>query len=502
MGVITKVALKNFTRVARGDISQYADVINQAASTVINETADEGVCFGTPEEAPPGDVFINNAFFAKKKEESGTIKYTVVSGDTLSGIASAHDTTVEAIKAKNNIENANAIKVGQELEVPSGEEEGTVSFEAITSANVGDEVYVVVEHFGKVNSVQVALKEKESLLTDGEALPVLQDDKEVSTITLCEPEEESLKGRYYCAEIKLRPEKDETLDSWREKLGEKELLGYTDTLNQRTVSREAVGAVSPVGMEPIYGDTVKSLLSIEVEAQAEEGEVVYCGRDRSNVFLNEEGEWFEVGGVIEGWSIEVHLYDNRSDMGYGILVLLNGNEEEYWRTVVRAQGYSSKIGGSRTQKMGDTPTGTYKFEQWRTDGSSTIYGENARLDMTYESGEAKAAGREEIQIHGGRQEGEDNPYLWNTGGCLRVFDDAIEILKEKIEELNSGNVKDYFIYIKNDLKYDSTSEKYYIPLDFEKLKENEDDQEILRKGIVNQKYYRNESNYYTDMLAD
>ena len=88
-------------------------------------------------------------------------------------------------------------------------------------------------------------------------------------------------------------------------------------------------------------------------------------------------------------------------MGYGIL-LLKAGENEIWRTVVRAQGFSNKIGKSRAQKFADIPTGIYKFEKWRDDESSTIYGSNPRLDMTYESGEAKSIGREVIQIHGGR----------------------------------------------------------------------------------------------------
>jgi len=187
-------------------------------------------------------------------------------------------------------------------------------------------------------------------------------------------------------------------------------------------------------------------------------------------------------------------------MGYGILII-KGGEKEIWRTIVRAQGFSSKIGKSRTQKFADTPTGTYKFEQWRNDGSSTIYGSNHRLDMTYESGEAKSVGREEIQIHGGRQADFSKPYLWNTGGCLRVFDDAIIALKKHIESV--GNLDDgNFIEVSNTLKYHDVSKKYFTPDDYEKLLKKPNDNKILEKGIIHQKYYRNESNYYTDNLSD
>ena len=204
----------------------------------------------------------------------------------------------------------------------------------------------------------------------------------------------------------------------------------------------------------------------------------------------------------KGWNIDIHLWSNRKDMGYGILVLKNDNEVEVWRTIVRAQGYTNQIGGDRTKTYADTPTGVYKFEKWRNDGSSQIYGSNHRLDMTYESGEAKKAGREEIQIHGGRQSDDSSPYLWNTGGCLRVFDDAIITLKKKIEILDSKSNQSHLINVNHSLKYDEATKKYYTPDDYKKILLNSKDEEILKKGITNKKYYRNETNYYTDHLID
>lgn len=301
MGVITKIALGKFIRIAQGDINNYADVINQSAAISINETADEGICFGEPEDPPPGDVVITEAFFAKKKVEEvyeeTKEQYTVVSGDTLSGIAKNYEgVSYQDIMEENGL-SSTVINVDDVLDITSRKPAGEkTSFERIKTANLGDEVYVVVGHFGSVSSIQVTLKEKEALLSEGEALTVLQEDSEVTAITLEEPGEEGLQGAIYYAKIKLRPEDDDKLEEWREKLQEKEIVAYNDTINQRSVSPEAFGAMTPIGMEPIYGETVKSLISIEVEAQAEEGgEVIYCGTERGNVFLNEEGEWFEVG---------------------------------------------------------------------------------------------------------------------------------------------------------------------------------------------------------------
>lgn len=43
--------------------------------------------------------------------------YMVKSGDTLSGIASAHGTTWQALTSKNNIANPNMIFVGQTIQI-------------------------------------------------------------------------------------------------------------------------------------------------------------------------------------------------------------------------------------------------------------------------------------------------------------------------------------------------------------------------------------------------
>lgn len=53
--------------------------------------------------------------------------YTVQSGDTLSEISQKFNTTVETLAQKNNINNVNVINVGQQLDIPDGSTQGTVS---------------------------------------------------------------------------------------------------------------------------------------------------------------------------------------------------------------------------------------------------------------------------------------------------------------------------------------------------------------------------------------
>ncbi|WP_326492519.1 DUF5675 family protein [Sinomicrobium oceani] len=245
----------------------------------------------------PVTIVVRTAYFARKKTEDifeeTTEEYTVVAGDNLSKIAGNYEgVSYQDIMEENGL-NSTVISVGDTLTITSRKKTGEkTSFEKIKNGNAGDEVYIVAEHFGTVSSIQVTLKEKEALLTDGGTLPVLQDESEITTIELCEPEEENLKGTHRYAKVKLRPKEDETLEEWREKLGENEVMGYTD--GQRSIPPESYDRmIAKEGWEPEYGEAIKSLLSIEVEARGE-GEITYRGTDKSNVFLNKEGEWFEV----------------------------------------------------------------------------------------------------------------------------------------------------------------------------------------------------------------
>ena len=77
--------------------------------------------------------------------------YTVKSGDTLYGIANKYDTTVDAIKNLNNL-SSNNLSIGQVLKIPNG------STEKVTyTVKSGDTLYSIAREFGTTVSALTAL---------------------------------------------------------------------------------------------------------------------------------------------------------------------------------------------------------------------------------------------------------------------------------------------------------------------------------------------------------
>lgn len=89
-----------------------------------------------------------DAYFAKRIDkaeyENADSTYVVKSGDTLGGIAKKHSLKVSDLKDANSL-TSDLITVGQELTIQKAKKKGSkVSFKKIESANLGDEVYVIV----------------------------------------------------------------------------------------------------------------------------------------------------------------------------------------------------------------------------------------------------------------------------------------------------------------------------------------------------------------------
>ena len=58
---------------------------------------------------------------AAKPAPTGALSYTVAAGDTLTRIATAHKTNVQALESANELEAGSTIRVGQVLRIPSGD---------------------------------------------------------------------------------------------------------------------------------------------------------------------------------------------------------------------------------------------------------------------------------------------------------------------------------------------------------------------------------------------
>lgn len=71
------------------------------------------------ESAAPSQTTPEKTAKKAQQDESGTLTYTVVAGDTLHRIATNHKTTVEALEKANNISSSAAIHVGLVLKIPT-----------------------------------------------------------------------------------------------------------------------------------------------------------------------------------------------------------------------------------------------------------------------------------------------------------------------------------------------------------------------------------------------
>ena len=103
------------------------------------------------------------------EEVSSTNTYTVKSGDTLYGIASKYNTTVDELKSLNNLE-SNTLSIGQTLKIPSGTTSNNTSTYTVVK---GDTLYGIAN---KYNTTVDELKSLNNLtsntLSIGEVLKV------------------------------------------------------------------------------------------------------------------------------------------------------------------------------------------------------------------------------------------------------------------------------------------------------------------------------------------
>lgn len=88
--------------------------------------------------------------------------YTVQSGDTLSEISQKFNTTVETLAQKNNINNVNVISVGQQLDIPDGNVQGTVSKNVVEQPTQSEGVQSQQQNNVQETSVQPTVVQQQS----------------------------------------------------------------------------------------------------------------------------------------------------------------------------------------------------------------------------------------------------------------------------------------------------------------------------------------------------
>lgn len=88
--------------------------------------------------------------------------YTVQSGDTLSEISQKFNTTVETLAQKNNINNVNVISVGQQLDIPNGNTQGTVSKSVVEQSTQSEGVQSQQQNNVQETSVQPTVVQQQS----------------------------------------------------------------------------------------------------------------------------------------------------------------------------------------------------------------------------------------------------------------------------------------------------------------------------------------------------
>lgn len=140
----TPAPAKGTYTVVRGDtLSSIAARYGTSYQTLakINGIAD-------PNKIYPGQVLRLSGPAAAPAEPRPTNTYTVVSGDTLSGIAQRYNTTYQTLASMNGISNPNLIRVGQVLKVPAKGAASPVASAKTYTVKAGDTLAGIAAKFG------------------------------------------------------------------------------------------------------------------------------------------------------------------------------------------------------------------------------------------------------------------------------------------------------------------------------------------------------------------
>jgi murein DD-endopeptidase MepM/ murein hydrolase activator NlpD len=221
----------------------------------------------------------------KSSDEKEPVKHKVVSGDTLSKIAKKYSTTVAKIKADNGL-TSDTIYVGKTLSIgsqPKKEKIGDkVTFKSLKSANLGDEVYVVVKTLNLANKkvwLNVNQGKEKGVVEKDTPMTLQKEDKELTR-------PEAIVGAY------AKDDKITNKTDFKDWAIFKITLGGKDTKKEREALDKLKGK--------------KTFMYLLIDAHSPNNvKVVYNGknpdkegepdkRNTPNYWLDIDGKWFEL----------------------------------------------------------------------------------------------------------------------------------------------------------------------------------------------------------------
>ncbi|WP_274639661.1 LysM peptidoglycan-binding domain-containing protein [Tenacibaculum larymnensis] len=229
----------------------------------------------------------------KSSDEKEPVKHKVVSGDTLSKIAKKYSTTVAKIKADNGL-TSDTIYVGKTLSIgsqPKKEKIGDkVTFKSLKSANLGDEVYVVVKTSNLANKkvwLNVNQGKEKGVVEKDTPMTLQHEGKELTR-------PEAIVGAY------AKDDKITNKTDFKDWAIFKITLGGKDTKKEREALDKLKGK--------------KAFMYLLIDAHSPNNvKVVYNGknpdkegepdkRNTPNYWLDIDGKWFE---LKKGCGIEI-----------------------------------------------------------------------------------------------------------------------------------------------------------------------------------------------------
>ena len=241
---------------------------------------------------PPLNILqqeVTQAYFAKREDEEQsktTIKeHTTKAGETLSKIAKKYKVKTKDVKRTKTTK---YLQVGEIVKVTTKEKTGVkVKFTKLNKANVGEEVYLVVEtvHLEEeIVNINILQGQEDVLEKKDQRVTVQQDDQDVTLIkskvgNYRNEEEVTNKDEfvnYAIVKVKLQPRTEAKQKQWKDGLecaGEKKALLYL------LIDVHTENSIPDFKSEYVCYNGFKS------------------GKDDNNVpnhFLNEEDAWFEV----------------------------------------------------------------------------------------------------------------------------------------------------------------------------------------------------------------